>query len=648
MNRKLFKNIVSSFFMFFLFTIPVHAYLDPTIVTYTIQIIAGIGVGASIFLGNVIRKILGKSIEKNKLIESQEIIFNDPEKKKKHKKLNRKNMISEQCGRSEYSCLFYIVSVCLCFAFLLGIFSPLETYFANAAEISFGLGLLFPSAVKLFFIILFILGVFLGVIYLTKKGILPYFGIGVFAIYLILYIQGTFFNKNLPHLDGTLPDWSAYGMDHLISIVIIVLVCVLAGVLIKKYSAERVSKACGVIALCMVLVQSITLIHLKRNSIETQSKDMAVTSQNLYLMSKDKNYIILLVDAVDSASFQKMMNSTDPQFRTILEDFTYYPDTVSVYPYTTVSVPYILSGELFLNEKEFSDYVNDALDQSPLFKTMEENNYDMGLYDDSLVYESEGKNRFENIVAQEKDFTSFSDFAKAELEYFWFRYAPYPVKRFANVTQEQFQDILKTSEDTELFSWKNSVILDSLKENEVSFTDNKCFKFIHIQGAHKPFEYDSHANIIDKEKGSYEQNIEACFFTVNAYLQKLKEAGVYDNSVIMILADHGFETASGMPELARGNAFLAIKGIHEKHPLTISDKEISYTDLQEAYQDLFTDKQSKDLFKDIENDGRKRKFIFYSYKDEDHMFEYTQYGHAWDYKMMVYSGNTYFKEGEEE
>ena len=81
--------------------------------------------------------------------------------------------------------------------------------------------------------------------------------------------------------------------------------------------------------------------------------------------------------------------------------------------------------------------------------------------------------------------------------------------------------------------------------------------------------------------------------------------------------------------------------------MEISDIPVSYEDLQEAYQDLFDGKNSEDLFQKNIGLDRQRRFILYSYQDEEHMYEYRQYGHASDYRLMVNTGETYFY-GEDE
>jgi len=69
------------------FTINVAGYIDPSVMTYAIQAIAGIVIAVGAFLGIYLRKAkkkinnkLGIDENRNKEVESDEIIINEEEK----------------------------------------------------------------------------------------------------------------------------------------------------------------------------------------------------------------------------------------------------------------------------------------------------------------------------------------------------------------------------------------------------------------------------------------------------------------------------------------------------------------------------------------------------------------------------------------
>ena len=90
MKSKLFRVGMGLYFFVFgilLFTINVNAYIDPSVMTYTIQAIAGIAIAigavVSIYYRKAKKKIstkLGVDENKNKEVETDEIIISKNKK----------------------------------------------------------------------------------------------------------------------------------------------------------------------------------------------------------------------------------------------------------------------------------------------------------------------------------------------------------------------------------------------------------------------------------------------------------------------------------------------------------------------------------------------------------------------------------------
>ena len=117
-------------------------------------------------------------------------------------------------------------------------------------------------------------------------------------------------------------------------------------------------------------------------------------------------------------------------------------------------------------------------------------------------------------------------------------------------------------------------------------------------------------NIIDSSEGTYEKNIEAAMTITDTYLKKLKASNVYDNSAIIIMADHGYHYDNS-EHWGRHNPLFMVKGVREKHPLTISDVPLSYDDLQEIYASLLDGKDSEHITHWKAGDKRRRYFMHF-------------------------------------
>ena len=161
--------------------------------------------------------------------------------------------------------------------------------------------------------------------------------------------------------------------------------------------------------------------------------------------------------------------------------------------------------------------------------------------------------------------------------------------------------------DSKAFTADNTAFKEDLAAQGVVMdeTGNR-FKFIHLNGAHAPFIYDKDANVIGVEQGSYRQSMEASITLAANYIQALKDSGAYDNTALIVMADHGYNGMGEKEEdFLRQAALLLIKGRNEQHDtMQISEAPISYEDLQEAYVRLLDGAQSDAVFDWKEGDTR--------------------------------------------
>lgn len=531
------------------------------------------------------------------------------------------------------------ISLSLAMCFMLFIYAPLEIYCYNKDEFWFDIYFLLPILLVIFLITLVIsLLIFFALNLISNKAYKVAVVLG-FIAYISSYIQGNYMVGNLPPLDGMKVDWNKYSNQRIGTIILWLIVIMLTAILIKKFKSDVFIKAVRVISLCMtgMLLITITCVFIANNGAENKP-GLFVTKEKQYNMSNDENFIMLVVDAVDATAFNELFNEHD-EYGSVLSDFTYYQNTMSTYPYTQHSIPFILSGEWYENKTSFTDYNVNAYKNSPLFNELKKRNYQLGLYELETPMSDDSIKCFENIKDVgnlEFSFKDYAKFSKLIIKLVGFKYAPFDLKGQCVVDTADFRSFINIVL-RDVYDWANGAFYnDSLSEN-IELTDSKCFKFYHIEGAHVPFDYDENLNIV--ENGTYLMKIESTMTVVKAYLEKLKAADVYDNSVIMIMSDHGF---NGDDSIGRQNPVLFIKGKNEKHNIMQnSDAPVSYEDLQEAYIRLLDGKDSTEVFNYKDGDYRERRYLFYYISKENHMEEYIQKGHARDESTLISTGISY-------
>lgn len=364
-------------------------------------------------------------------------------------------------------------------------------------------------------------------------------------------------------------------------------------------------------------------------------------------MSTDTNFIIFLLDAVDEECFWQVWQE-HPEYEDAMNDFTFYNNAMSGYAYTEHSLPLILSGEWFENKEPFIDYRNRIFKSSPFFNYLREQGYTLSNYDDEYKFEKGVMDgAFNNITYTKSSLWDRSLFNTRIIKMVGMKYAPYVLKPYCwfNVSMLKNQEM--SSKDEELFSWRNDDFYKDVQEDDITYVDGKRFKLIHLMGAHVPFYFDKDVNVIDD--ADYYTSIESSMTVTMSYLNKLREAGVYDNSVIIILSDHGYNIEGEAVKVAQKNEnetgrqhpILFVKGLNESHDLQVSGAPISYEDLVEAYYKLMDGAASDDCFAYKEGDQRERRYLLYKYLGEDHMVEYVQTGYAGDESTLVPTGRVF-------
>lgn len=522
-------------------------------------------------------------------------------------------------------------------AFMLFIYEPIVAYSSNVNDYWFNFKTLVLNNLLIFIGVLLSFSVLSFIIYFVSKKlkkdiIYKIYLMIVFIVFIATYIQGNYLAGSLPTLDGSPIIWSNYTKQSLISIGMWLVLIVINIILYKKLSKEYTSIVKYVsLAVFAMLSVSLVSILLTNKEIYVEKGSYTATTDNINQISKNKNFLMLVVDMADSKTFNNVLKNMGKE--ELLKDFTYYPDTLSAYPFTRESIPFMLSGEWFVEQDTFTNYYNDVMDNSKFLKTLRDKNYDINIYESELGWTNEKALDVNNIKAVNFEIDK-SNLFKQEFKYLSFKYLPFNLKKYSNIESLDYTLCRKSDLDTNnIYKMENDFVYDEL--NSLKTQKNNYFQFLHIDGGHYP--WDMNKDFEKIENGTYEEKIESSIVVIEKYLDRIKESGQYDNSVIIILADHG---NNGYDPVGRQNPILYIKGINEKNiKMKVSDKKVSYDDLnQSIYYDLLDGKKSDDLLTNIDK-NRKRRFIWY--KDYDKLYEQVLDGHAWETDKLKNTGKKY-------
>lgn len=545
-------------------------------------------------------------------------------------------------------------------SFLLFLYGPLELYFTNRADFWFSTGTLLRQCLAMFAVSALLLAAVQGLIAKFLPKLYPLAVGGLLWGLIVCYVQSSFLSGGLPSLNGETVNWNAYPGQRAASVVL----CLLAAVLVvflarKKWLDNTAFWGGGALSLMLL----ITVVTLGLGSGGDTASYYYSGSEKLQEYSTDKNFVIFVVDTVDGDTFEQLVDTT-PEYKEALRDFTYYNDTLCAYPYTYYAVPQLLSGQWYEGGESFETYRARALRESPLFKTLGEENYKMAIYiEDKLVDENAEPERFFNMHSEAPQISSQAKFCHVILQMSGLKNAPFDLKRFCYTMPDNLSALKVSTEydENSWYSWYNIPFLQSCQaadstlnaESTGTVCSDKMFKYIHVAGAHVPYKFGPHLEVIEgTEEASYQNNVAGTIYLIENYLDMLRHNGTYDNTAIVIMSDHGYAEDENGEEINPGrqhSIFLA-KGFGESHDYAVNEAPFSYDDLQTAYARLLSGSPAGELCDYKAGDARERRYLNYVHEFKGSEFsemngsgfiEMLQTGRADDLDTLKPTGNTY-------
>ena len=495
-------------------------------------------------------------------------------------------------GESRYSFLswFYVLS-------LLFITFPLLSYQASMEEIKYTLYDVFHFNL-LWFITLF-LAISLVIILVHKffKGFLALLSLSLLFFTLfnsyIYKINVGHFDKLIFSNERTLVQ--SIGIFFLDALILLFILFILIKILEnpKRFYLFSFLILINVINFLQIAYSSLSIIigeqEKKNVFMEKESEKNLVhyipknAKKVLTLSRNHKNIVVFFSDMLNGGVALKVLEDY-PQYKGIFSGFVGYANSLSTSFYTQSSIAPMMGGQKYIADRlgeisgSISDKVIDAYDSMigrfikqgfevglffPQIAEMEKsqyNNHPMLSYsykEFAKYYRVEKTKIVDNIVNREVKKETSTDFSKELLLLSSFRIIPYSLKlwfynkgnwhNLANSKSIKLDDVLD--------SWAN--LRGVIDFTTVKNTEKKQFKFLQTDLTHSPFIINKELKI-DNTLKVLEHNTEEerVYFTalktikmVSEWIETLKREGIYDNTKIIFVSDHGsFSSPEDTPE----------------------------------------------------------------------------------------------------
>lgn len=514
--------------------------------------------------------------------------------------------------------LLYVVTVILSL--------PGTLFLNNRSEITI-IPISFAKALLIGTVVYFILIVGIGVFLLTWWQ-LEWFYTILFAITLSGYIQNMMLNGHMLSMDGTKQTWE--GIQLWVNI--FVWIILVAGMLlIKRLIHKDVAKVYRLICIYLSLVQAVSLgflavsTYMKENNDENSNTEWILSTDGALELHPDNNVLVFVLDWYDEQILEKVLQQ-DKDFLSPLDGFTDYSNTTSLYAFTEMSLPYLLTGVEWQYNMDEEEYIKYAHSNGTMLDDIYDAGYDIGIYTSAKYIRNARIEKLCNYIPY-MQYCDTWDTVDLMLTCSKYQMAPFVLKNKYWYTTDQItalsvNDSWRLNTDLPFLSALNATGLSI--EKKAGRTGS--FRFYHMYGAHPPYRMaedfvptsnlSDYTSMISQAKGSMK--------IVFEYIDQLKALGLYDSATIIITADHGqnyINTPSRISNLSdlkletTSNPILLVKTADQTwEGVRQTFAPVSHTEIVASVVDAINPQKSANYgstLADIDEDSnRERIFVF--------------------------------------
>ena len=423
--------------------------------------------------------------------------------------------------------------------FTFGVYMPSSLFLGNINEFALNFSAVLPlillvGAVMLVFIYL------IGLVMVHEKVFQAYVLL-IFSLGLGFYLQGNFLNPSFKQLNGSDIDWSAYTVSGIISIAVWI-ICIVVPQVVVFFQRKIMKLAAKWVSLFITGMQFLTLIFLVLTANKTFANDFALTKNGEFELSSKDNTIVFVVDTLDATWFEDVIAS-DAQYSDKLQDFTYFDNAVAGGAPTVIGIPTILTGQLYMDTSmSLDDYYKDAYAKSTLFQDLQDNDYQVKIYTEYYYLNFSDKKNVDNMEYNQEyvlssrrgfleylyKFVSFYSMPQCLKQHFWFYSGDF--SQFITLKDKNLNNYI--FDDPQFYK-------DFCASGITTQNKKNAFVMYHLTGAHGPYTMNADAQAVPENSVGLNDQIQGSFKIIFEYIDEMKKQGVYDNSTIIIMADHG-------------------------------------------------------------------------------------------------------------
>ena len=456
----------------------------------------------------------------------------------------------------------------------------------------------------------------------------------LFSLGLVVWIQGNLLVADYGAFTGVAIDWGAQSWRNPYEMALWIVLPV-AAVAAARRLVSIAPFASGV----LVALQAVALITSVARADATTSARWQGPTDSMFDLSRTRNVIHLVLDAFQSDVFGEILAEERSALDRSLSGAVFFANHTGAFPTTITSMPAMLTGKVYRNDRPLQRYMRDILKEASIFKSLRASGYRV----DAVTGMYHGSESATNYVRLRRPYVSYDEYVQftawqlADLSLF--RHAPHILRpAIHNDESWRLQNTFGPGDTNTRrhHSVNGAVVLNEFVKRMKPVTDEPVYKYIHVGIPHRPVVVNGNCDfigVVRATRAAYKEQARCAVKRVTQILDRLKDIGVYDKTFVVISSDHGIASPSAqfannrqtpMGPLARlaGNAMalLVVKPLNSDGPVRISHAPTTITDIPATILDgvgVQPNLPGYPALKLSEDTPRVRPWAFYDWERDD-------------------------------
>ena len=297
--------------------------------------------------------------------------------------------------------------------------------------------------------------------------------------------------------------------------------------------------------------------------------------------SRSRNVMVILLDTFQASLLERLL-AEQPDMRRDFEGFTFYRNAVSPSPTTILSLPAIHSGRALEPGERVSTYLTNAIVSDSFVSAHARAGYRASVLNPLLNYCPDGAACAQDRKARGGYLRGLAQDSLLLVDLSLFAVSPLQWKQYIYRNGEWLfgKEPVPYSavRDYETLAWlASSLTVDA---------GSPTLKFVHLMTTHPPpvlgADCVPRRDLVLSDETMLDQ-ARCSIAAVGGLLRAMKSGGVYDNSTIVVLGDHGAGISeTGFVAGGAASPLLLFKGAHARGSLTTNEAIVSLTRLSES------------------------------------------------------------------